>query len=100
MPWWGASRSSSRWTFDTRGWFTCRGRHPVLHLGPNVFTRGEGTMIKRFLLLACCAVLASAQGCDKSGNGSSTKTIGVVPKGTSHVFWKSVKAGADKAGKE
>jgi ribose transport system substrate-binding protein len=27
-------------------------------------------------------------------------TIGVVPKGTTHVFWKSVKAGADRAGKE
>jgi ribose transport system substrate-binding protein len=58
-------------------------------------------MIKRFLVLACCGVLALAHGCDKSGgSGSSTKTIGVVPKGTSHVFWKSVKAGADKAGKE
>jgi len=38
-------------------------------------------------------------GCDRSGS-SSTVTIGVVPKGTSHIFWKSVKAGADRAGKE
>jgi ribose transport system substrate-binding protein len=27
-------------------------------------------------------------------------TIGVIPKGVSHVFWQSVKAGADKAGRE
>ena len=54
------------------------------------------------LLLA----LAPAPGCDRGGSGgggggsTGAKTIGVVPKGTSHVFWKSVKAGADKAGKE
>src|SRR4051794_33693780 len=68
-------------------------------------------MFNRLLATAgCAAVLACllATGCDKSnsgGGGASSssgggKTIGVVPKGTSHVFWKSVKAGADKAGKE
>jgi ribose transport system substrate-binding protein len=52
----------------------------------------------------CAAILAAALvGCDRRGGGGSAggpKTIGVVPKGTSHVFWRSVKAGADKAGKE
>lgn len=71
-------------------------------------------MLKRLLATtACCAALLVsllATGCDKgdgkSGGGgtssssSSGKTIGVVPKGTSHVFWRSVHAGADKAGKE
>jgi ribose transport system substrate-binding protein len=41
--------------------------------------------------------------CDKNGGGGSAggrKTIGVIPKGVSHVFWQSVKAGAEKAGKE
>jgi ribose transport system substrate-binding protein len=68
-------------------------------------------MFKRLLATACCAVLLASlsPGCDKgnSGNGGAAssssgggKTIGVVPKGTSHVFWKSVKAGADQAGKE
>jgi ribose transport system substrate-binding protein len=72
-------------------------------------------MFERLIATACCAALAMAVavGCDKSGDGggggkggssssssSGAKTIGVVPKGTSHVFWKSVKAGADRAGKE
>ena len=66
-------------------------------------------------VLASCvvfavAVVVVAPGCDKAGDGgggkggsssaAGAKTIGVVPKGTSHVFWKSVKAGADRAGKE
>jgi ribose transport system substrate-binding protein len=66
-------------------------------------------MIKRLVSLACCAalLLLLAPGCKKEGgsggggaSSSSPKTIGVVPKGTSHVFWKSVHAGADRAGKE
>ena len=55
-------------------------------------------MLKRLLCLACCAAMMGL-GCARSGS-SSTVTIGVVPKGTSHIFWKSVKAGADRAGKE
>jgi ribose transport system substrate-binding protein len=55
-------------------------------------------MLKRLLCLACCATMMGL-GCNRGGS-SSTITIGVVPKGTSHVFWKSVKAGADRAGKE
>src|SRR5687768_673540 len=27
-------------------------------------------------------------------------TIAVIPKGTSHVFWQSIRAGAERAGKE
>jgi ribose transport system substrate-binding protein len=53
------------------------------------------------LCVACCValpLLLGLPGCDKGS--STTKTIGVVPKGLSHVFWKSVKAGADRAGKE
>jgi ribose transport system substrate-binding protein len=50
-------------------------------------------------LVVGVAMLAGGGGCDRGGS-SGRKTIGVVPKGTSHVFWKSVKAGADKAGKE
>ena len=50
--------------------------------------------------LTCCAtLLLFGFACDRSGS-ASTVTIGVVPKGTTHVFWKSVKAGADRAGKE
>ncbi|MDB5323176.1 MAG: D-ribose-binding periplasmic protein [Phycisphaerales bacterium] len=50
--------------------------------------------------LTCCAtLLLLGIACDRS-RSSSTVTIGVIPKGTTHVFWKSVKAGADRAGKE
>lgn len=49
-------------------------------------------------------VLATAVGCgQKSGPGEPGKkklTIAVIPKGTSHVFWQSVHAGAAKAAKE
>src|SRR5689334_391799 len=61
-------------------------------------------MARRVLSTPClCAAaivmgLVFPSGCDRSSSGK--KTIGVVPKGTSHVFWKSVKAGAEKAGKE
>src|SRR5262245_20534219 len=34
------------------------------------------------------------------GARTSQKTIAVIPKGVSHSFWQTVKAGADAAGKE
>jgi ribose transport system substrate-binding protein len=59
-------------------------------------------MLKRLICLAFCAGLLVSLGCDKNkGSGSSAKkTIGVIPKGLTHIFWRSVKAGAEKAGKE
>jgi len=44
------------------------------------------------VVLACC-LLASCQ-------GSKKKVIAVVPKGTSHIFWQTVQAGAIAAGRE
>src|SRR5687767_15974213 len=49
-------------------------------------------------LLAFSLLLCPALSCDRQS--SSRKTIAVIPKGVSHVFWQSVKAGADKAGRE
>lgn len=54
-----------------------------------------------FSILLCVAALGVA--CNKGGeSGSSSKqpTIAVIPKGVSHSFWQSVKAGADAAGKD
>lgn len=60
------------------------------------------------ILLAALLLLPFA--CNKghdsgggSGNGSGEtphKRIAVIPKGTTHIFWKSVEAGAQKAGAE
>jgi ribose transport system substrate-binding protein len=42
------------------------------------------------------AILIAAMGCDRS----KQKEIAVIPKGTAHVFWQSVHAGALAAGQE
>ncbi len=78
-------------------------------------------MLKNTFLVACGASLLLAgcnNGASTSGNvtdgatntatsssgatsGDAKKyTIAVIPKGTTHSYWKSVQAGADKAGKE
>jgi ribose transport system substrate-binding protein len=48
-------------------------------------------------------LVVSPSGCKRGGNsgdGTPRLTIAVVPKGTTHEFWKSVHAGAVKAGRE
>src|SRR4029077_13321872 len=51
-------------------------------------------------VLACIALafaLHAAAGCKKR---TTTDAIAVIPKGTTHEFWKSVHAGAEKAAQE
>lgn len=43
---------------------------------------------------------ATLAGCGEGGSDAPTPTIAVVPKGTSHEFWKAVHAGAVKAGRD
>jgi len=50
------------------------------------------------LLFLAAALAVTSLGC--GGKTSRTTTIAVVPKGTTHEFWKSVHAGAVKAGRE
>src|SRR5712672_4648648 len=51
------------------------------------------------LLISIALVLSPA--CSKPGQQSAKKfTIAVIPKGTTHEFWKSIHAGADKAASE
>ena len=57
-------------------------------------------MIARRLLLVSLLALSAVGGCKKSGGNSGAMKIAVVPKGTTHEFWKAVHAGASKAGKE
>jgi ribose transport system substrate-binding protein len=55
-------------------------------------------------MLMPCILMAAVfiAGCGKhQGSGSSGQvTIAVIPKGTTHEFWKSIHAGAVKAGRE
>jgi ribose transport system substrate-binding protein len=53
------------------------------------------TMLNRRSFLALAAGALGVH-CNRSGK----KTIAVIPKGTSHVFWQSVHAGAVKASRE
>jgi len=51
------------------------------------------------LLIVLSMALAGCSG--KSDSASSSKiSIAVIPKGTSHIFWQSIRAGAERAGKE
>jgi ribose transport system substrate-binding protein len=52
-------------------------------------------MHNRFALIACTLLAVSFIGAD-----APKYRIAVIPKGTTHVFWKSVEAGARKAGEE
>jgi ribose transport system substrate-binding protein len=69
------------------------------------------------LCLLVCAMIATLSACDRGTSSSSSsttqpsggagatgsgerKTIAVIPKGTTHVFWKTVEAGARKAADE
>lgn len=57
-------------------------------------------------LAICAAILLTILGCDKKDSNVQSISSGeklriaVIPKGTTHVFWKSVEAGAKKAGTE
>ena len=63
-------------------------------------------MNKPFLTIAAVAIgLTLATGCNKkstdNASGAAGKhVIAVIPKGTTHIYWQSVKAGAEAAGKE
>jgi len=57
----------------------------------------------RAAMLCMSAVALFLGGCNRDGGNSqssSTIRIAVIPKGTTHEFWKSVEAGAKKAGDE
>ena len=51
-----------------------------------------------FVLLAL--TLVAAAGCNRAKTNAKKLTIAVIPKGTSHEFWKSIHAGAIKAQRE
>lgn len=63
------------------------------------------THIMKRTILAVTLILtivapAGLTACNRNGGTKSGKTIAVIPKGVSHSFWLTVKAGADAAGKD
>jgi ribose transport system substrate-binding protein len=61
--------------------------------------------MKRLILCAALVLAAACSGTksgEPSGSASSGSgyTIAVIPKGTSHAFWQSIRAGAERAGRE
>lgn len=55
------------------------------------------TSTSRLRWLAGTVLLAAACG---GGQGGGSLTVAVIPKGTSHAFWQSIHAGAEKAAQE
>jgi len=56
-------------------------------------------MRRAFALIALLAA-AACGGSKPASSGGSTYTIEVIPKGTTHVYWQSIRAGAERAGRE
>ena len=57
--------------------------------------------MRRIVLLVAALTVLNMSGCTKpSGSGAKKLTIAVIPKGTTHEFWKSIHAGSNKAASE
>jgi ribose transport system substrate-binding protein len=57
--------------------------------------------MRKFILLLVAFTMFAAVSCNRSGSKTAKKlTIAVIPKGTSHEFWKSIHAGSIKAARE
>src|SRR5438874_825659 len=57
--------------------------------------------MRKLITFALILTVVVAANCKRAGSGSSKKlSIAVIPKGTSHEFWKSIHAGAIKASRE
>lgn len=58
-------------------------------------------MMRKIILIPTILAAVFALSCNRSGSPNGKKlTIAVIPKGTSHEFWKSIHAGAVKAQRE
>jgi len=66
---------------------------------PGISLRALRALRSQAVCLVVLSALFAASGC-KRPDTSGTATIAVIPKGTSHVFWQSIHAGAEKAARE
>jgi ribose transport system substrate-binding protein len=60
---------------------------------------GKNLRIRGLCLFLCLGAIASFS-CGKTGSGAKRYSIAVIPKGTTHEFWKAIHAGAVKAEQE
>jgi len=56
-------------------------------------------MMRKAIVL-CCLLAVGLGSCKKQDAGGGKPVIAVIPKGTLHIFWKSIHAGAIKAAEE
>src|SRR5438477_11470347 len=56
--------------------------------------------MRKILLILIALTTLAAVGCNRSKTNAKKLKIAVIPKGTSHEFWKSIHAGAIKASRE
>jgi ribose transport system substrate-binding protein len=59
--------------------------------------------MKRFALVVSCLIAFAVTSCDDNKQSfppATIKTVAVIPKGTTHEFWKTIHAGAQKAADE
>lgn len=52
------------------------------------------------IVIVAISIVFIATGCERKGRSRDKYRIAVIPKGTTHVFWKSIHAGAVKAEQE
>ena len=66
------------------------------------FTPMHRLVVVSFAVALCvgCSPSVNNSGSKNAGNNRKKLRIGVIPKGTSHQFWRSVHAGAEAAAKE
>ena len=85
---------------------TVRGSVPLVRFGRRKVTFessavGKGMRMWKMIWTLLVVALIAGASCNRTGSNTGKKlTIAVVPKGTSHEFWKSIHAGAVKAAQE
>lgn len=57
-------------------------------------------MIQRLVRFCTLILLLAPAACGGNKSAPGTLTIAVIPKGTSHIFWQSIHAGANRAARE
>jgi ribose transport system substrate-binding protein len=79
---------------------TSWGNFCVLERGVCSRSKGWQSMRKPIILLICLSALTTLVAVTGRAQSAGRLTIAVIPKGTTHEFWKSIHAGARQAARE